>query len=520
MTSINSSHKRIDKVSSDSAAVGFDLLSSLTYMSVLTIGDLPRDRVLEQCALQDSKTSIFFDYIYRLVKRLGMEYTRAFQVVSERARPENVKSLLLRFAASISSGESEQEFIVQEAKTEGERYANQYEGSVENLKKWTDAYAAILISVTLIMVVSLVSSMMGSLSQSFIMIMAFAVFFITSIGVYIIYKSAPVEQVNYERPDYTSGSRRSARRWLLGLVPLGIVLAVLIGPRLGLIGGSSFAFFMVGLSLAPAGFLAWRDSARISKLDSEVPTFLRSLGSVAGATGFTITQALTKIDTRSMGTLRRYIDPLRTRLAARLPVKACWGRFRDETGSELVNRTTHMMLDGTELGGKPDMVGQICSEYAQNVTRMRARRFLASSTFSFLTVPMHATTTFILVFVLHIISGFSQRLSAVSLGDAVTTGQQAGDLATPTGAALQGSAVSATAGVAGNISLFQAQDMGTTTAVILLVITILTIANALAPKFASGGSDLKIASYLSVMCLISGAVLAVVPVVTSRIFAP
>ena len=241
MTSTNSSHKRIAKVSSDSAAVGFDLLSNLTYMSVLAIGDLPRDRILEQCARQNSKASVFFDSVYRLVKRLGMEYTRAFQIVSQKARPNNVKSLLLRFAASISSGESEQDFIVQEAKAEGERYANEYERSVENLKKWTDAYAAILISVTLIMVVSLVSSMMGSISQSFIMIMAFAVFFITSIGAYIIYKSAPVEQVTYDPPEYPSGTRRLARRWLLALTPLGILLAALLGPRFGVVGHHAYA---------------------------------------------------------------------------------------------------------------------------------------------------------------------------------------------------------------------------------------------------------------------------------------
>jgi len=305
---------------------------------------------------------------------------------------------------------------------------------------------------------------------------------------------------------------------VLALAPVGVLLAALLGPRFGVVGGFSFAFLVVGLCLAPAGFLAWRDSARVSKLDSEFPTFLRSLGNVAGATGFTITQALTKIDTRSMGSLKTYIDRLDVRLTARLPVKKCWDRFRDETGSELVNRATHMLVDGTELGGRPDRVGQICSEYAQNVTQLRARRFLASSTFSYLAVPMHATTTFILVFVLHIISGFNQRLSAVSLGQGVTPGQPMTDLAAPAGAASQGVAVPDPAGVAGSISIFEAQDMGAITAIILSVITILTIAKALAPKFASGGSNLKIASYLSLMCLISGAVLGVVPAVTAKIF--
>ena len=180
--------KRIDRVSSDNLVIGFDLLSNLHYMAVLAIGSLARNQILQQCARQRLATSVYFEYISLLTSRLGFEYTKAFQLVSEKARASNVKSLLLRFAASISSGESEKEFVSQEAKTEIERYTNEYEKSIENLRKWTDAYAAILISVTLIMVVSLVSSMMGSLEQSFVVIMAFALFFITSIGVYIIYK--------------------------------------------------------------------------------------------------------------------------------------------------------------------------------------------------------------------------------------------------------------------------------------------------------------------------------------------
>ena len=323
MTSTNSSPKRIAKVSSDSAAIGFDLLSSLTYMSVLSIGNLPRDNVLEECGRQDSKTSVFFEYVHRLVKRLGMEYTRAFQLVSERETPENVKSLLLRFSASISSGESEKEFIIQETKAEFERYGNEYERNIENLRKWTHAYAAILISVTLIMVVSLVSSMMGSLAQSFVMIMAFAVFFITCAGIFIIYKSAPVEKVTYDRAEYSTRNRTLSRRFLMTLVPVGLVVALLVGPRFGLEGGISIAFLSIGVSWLPTSFLAWKDRGRVTELGSELPTFLRTLGNVAGSTGYTITQALSKIDTQSMGSLKNYINPLNSRLSARLPVESC-----------------------------------------------------------------------------------------------------------------------------------------------------------------------------------------------------
>ena len=139
MSFTRSSHRLIGKVSSDNLTVGFDLLSNLTYMSVLSLGSLPRDQVLERCARQQLKTAVFFDFIYVMAKRVGMEYTRAFQLAAEKANASSIKSLLLRFAASISSGESERDFVIEEAETEGERYGNEYERGVENLRKWTDA---------------------------------------------------------------------------------------------------------------------------------------------------------------------------------------------------------------------------------------------------------------------------------------------------------------------------------------------------------------------------------------------
>ena len=58
MSSTGSSLKPIDKVSSDNLDVGFDLLTNLTYMSVLSLGSLSRDPILEHCARPRLKTAV------------------------------------------------------------------------------------------------------------------------------------------------------------------------------------------------------------------------------------------------------------------------------------------------------------------------------------------------------------------------------------------------------------------------------------------------------------------------------
>ena len=170
-------------------------------MLVLSIGGLQRDRVLESCGDLKLKTAVFFEYIYVLANRVGLEYSEAFRLVAGRAGASRVKSLLLRFAAALGSGESEQDFILEETRLEGDRYGNEYDRSVENLRKWSDAYSAILVSVSLIMVVSLVSTLLGSLDVNFVILMAFTLFCVTSIGVFLIYKVAPFEDFTYDSPD-------------------------------------------------------------------------------------------------------------------------------------------------------------------------------------------------------------------------------------------------------------------------------------------------------------------------------
>ena len=517
MSSTTSSHRRTDKVTSDDRLIGFDLLSNLTHMAVLTLGTLPRNQVMDSVSRLNLQTAVVFEDIQLLAQRLGYEYTRAFQLVSDKVNSSGLKSLLLRFAAAISSGESEKEFVAQEAASEGERYANEYERSVENLRKWTDAYAAILISVTLIMVVSLVSTLIGSLNQYFILIMAFGFFFMTSIGVYIIAKVAPGEKTLYSSPRSITNKKPMGKLLFWGFAPLGVMAAALLAPRFGLLPGAAVAFISIGVSLFPVGVFAWKENGRIQKLDDELPTFLRSVGNVAGASGVTLHEALNRIDTKSMGSLETHIDRLNIRLGARLPSNDCWEAFKEETGSELVSRATHMLVEGSELGGQSDKVGDICSSYALNVTQLRTKRAITASTFSFLTLPMHATMAFILVFVLQIVSSFSTKLADASSEIPGTEGPQFNlpeNLATPPGITMptQG-------GMGAGLDIFGAPDMTLVTFMIVMVVGMLTLANSLAPKFASGGSNFLVLSYFSVMSIVSGLVLGIVPIVTAFIFA-
>jgi len=519
MNSTTSSPKQIEKVSSDNIVVGFDLLSNLTYMSVLSIGGLPRDRLLESCGELKLRTAVFFEYIHVLAARVGLEYSEAFRLVADRAKASSVKSLLLRFAAALGSGESEQEFIEEETRLEGQRYGNEYERSVENLRKWSDAYSAILVSVSLIMVVSLVSTLLGSLDANFVVLMAFTLFCVTSIGVFLIYKVAPYEAFTYDSIDGAPEARKRSRLCLLLGAPVGLVFALVLGSQFEIIFGAGVGFLVFGIALLPAGFYAWKDDGAVGQIDSEIQTFIRSVGEIAGSTGSTLTESIRRFDARSLPNLEPYINRLHTRLSASLPTANCWERFRAETGSELVNRSTVMLVDGSERGGRADKVGEIAGDFSLKISQLRATRNLAASTFSYLSFPMHATVVFILVFVFQIVAVFSNKLKDVqteaiegTIGNAMVN---VSNVEAPPGITLP----SGTDGLTNPLgTMFGVNDLGTMSVVIVFCIAVLTVANSLAPKFASGGSNLKIASYISLMCILTGGLMSVIPMLTDTLF--
>jgi len=520
MNFITSSQKPIEKVSSDDQVVGYDLFSSVTYMSILAKGGINRDRMLEYSARQRYKTAVFFEHIRTIARGMGVEYTVAFQEVAKKAKAKSIKSLLLRFSSSISSGGSEAEFIVEEARNQKLEYSNNYERSIDNLQKWTDAYSAILVAVTLIMVVSQISSLLGSTSQSFIFLMTMTLFGVTTIGVFLIYKVAPFEEFTYDTDEGITKKRKMSRllAFLIGIP--GFAIAVLIAMVIYVItddimrSGSMF-YLLLGFSLLPSGFFAWRDSQEVNGNDSELTIFFRGVGNIAGSAGITLTESLKRLDTKSLPSLKIHIDRLKTRLISGLPSKESWEIFNTETGSDLTSRTTGMLLDGVETGCPAEEVGAISADFAQNVIELRARRGLCSSSFSFLSLAMHITMTLILVFVVEIINNFNKKLAEVSegLSGGITT-----SMTTPSGLrAPPGISLPSSSDLSVGLGLGEDVNVGMMQLTIIIVIGILVVANGLAPKFTEGGHNLKILWYMSLTAICSGIVLMMIPPVTASL---
>jgi flagellar protein FlaJ len=478
------------------APTEYDLVTQLTYMSALATANVGRESLFQKTAELGYSTSGYFHRVHLVAQRLNYDYARACQLVADATNDEVVQSLLLRFSSSLASGEPETVFLARETEIQLEQYARKYERDLESLRKWSDAYVALMVSVTMVVVVSMVSMMIYSVGTLFILGLATVMIGVSALGDWIIYRTSPVEPKTHKHKE-KSKTQEQMFAVAKVLLPVGALLFAAVA-----------FFFSVGaglvaaaVAIAPVGILAFIDDRKVDQQDRDISTFLRSLGSIVGAVGTTVTEGMERLNQRSLASLEQGVRRLHVRLRSGIRPDLCWERFVSETGSELVHRSVNTFWDTMKLGGDPDQIGYLSSLFALKISLMRESRRLVSQTFMYLMVPLHAVLIGIILFVTEVMVVFATQLKsiqdqAIATTDPTTTGgidvTSVLSFASPNVAFLRGFA--------------------------LVVTLFLTAVDTWSPHCTSGGHHHKLWLYAAVMMFLSGVALMAVPFMVQGLF--
>ena len=394
-SSKTSSRRKEGRIDPDK--MGVDLFAQLTYMSAISDAGVGRSQLFEYASSLPYSCNRYFEQVHFLAKELHYDYARACRTVGQSIKEEEMRGLLLRFSGSLSSGESETEFLHREAQAQAETYGSQYEREVETLKKWTDAYVAMVVASVIVVIVAVVSMLMPDFGLPFLMFLIGTMITVTILGTWLVYRVAPHEVKTHSLSIKSPEQTRASGAWLRVLLPACLLSCVALFAI-----GTSPAWFLIvpSLVILPVGLLMRRDDKQIDRRDRDLPSVVRALGGVTSAVGTTVTDALNKIDQRSMGNLAPDIGRLRARLAAGVSPDLCWHRFVAESGSEMVRRTVQIFWDGIQLGGEPERIGLYSSLFSMKVVLLRAKRSLVASTFSWLVPAPYRPLTALLVFIL------------------------------------------------------------------------------------------------------------------------
>ena len=478
------------------APVEYDLVAQLTYMSALATANVGRENLFQKTAELGYTTSGYFHRVHLVAQRLNYDYARACQLVADATESEVVKSLLLRFSASLASGEPESVFLARETEIQLEQYTRKYERDLESLRKWTDAYVALMVSVTLVVVVSLVSMMIYSVGTAFILGLAFMMCGIAALGDWVIYRTSPVEPKTHKRAE-----KSRTQNQMLSVAKILLPAGALLGALVGFVFNIGAGMIAAGVTVAPVGILAFMDDQRVDQQDRDLSTFLRSLGSIVGAIGTTVTEGMERMNQRSLASLEQGVRRLHVRLRSGIRPDMCWDRFIAETGSELVDRSTSTFWDTIKLGGDPDAIGYLSSLFALKISLMRENRKLVSQTFMYLMLPLHAVLIGILMFVTEVMVIFAQQLNniqsqAISTTDPTTTG-----------------GIDVT-----NVLAFASPNVAFIRGFALVVVLFLTVVDTWSPHATAGGHHHKVWAYAAVMMVISGLGLMLIPHMVGGLF--
>lgn len=483
--------------------VADDLLFLLTYMASIATADIDRNELFKHTSEQKYELSIYFKRVYTLAAKWSYAYSKACKFISKKAKFAVLKEFFGRMASAMSSGEPEKEFLKNEMSTTESIYSNNYERSIEALKKWTDGYTALLISTTLIVMVILLSTMLYPLGEihqtAFVISLVMVV--ICGIGVFTIRDAAPFE---FRVHSLETGSKEQEiiKLFCRALLPAGFIVTLgllLLQIPLGYIMIVAAAF------IAPIGVMAVIDDGKITDRDFDFPAFIKTLGSLAGTMGTNPNIAMNHLDRETVGSLEPLVNTLHKSLSLELSPSLCWDRFIRDSGSELMNRCTRIFNDAIKLGGDPAEIGRIVSSSSLAIVLLRMKRKPVSANFAGLVMLLHFAMSALLIFIIEIIVAFNKALAQMFESSGLAEG-------------VDGSMTGMT-GLAGSFGSTSPAELIFLYQFTIAAVLILTIADTAALTVADGGAKCKVFFYGAMITAISGLVMLVVPVLVSTMFA-
>jgi archaeal flagellar protein FlaJ len=490
----NSTDKKLPPFNSD--LIGVDLFCHITYMSSLATANLPRNQLFEYSARLPYNSSKYIRNIFFMAKRLNYDYSEACRVVGETTKEAEPKALLLRMSGALASGEKESDFLAREAFVLGEKYGDEYERCVESLKKWTDAFVSLILSASLVVVISVVSMLIFPSSPTFIALITWLMLMTTGLGVWIMYRATPKEIKTHtlkRTSKLQSMSQLLFRYFTLPALILALIVALIFKLDIGVM------LLAAGIILLPPGLFAVRNDRKIDKIDNDIAAFLRSLGGITKAIGTTVTEAVSRLDFNSLGSLRNGVKQLNNSLVFGIRPDLCWKKFVEDTGSEQVNRAVRIFWDANAIGGDPAKVGNQASMFAMKISLLRGKRQMISGGFTYLCITMHVALAILLIGIYNILLSFSEAI-----------GKMSGTLSEGMDALTQ----------LPTFSFFSqgGSELQILNLMVMAMVIMLTFVNASTIKIVEGGHNLKIAFFLGITMIISGFAMLMVPGMVQGVF--
>jgi flagellar protein FlaJ len=354
-----------------------------------------------------------FERINTLARTWHYGFVSALEEVSRGAKSKLLKEFLERFSQMLKTGEHYDRFLMMEHEAYTVAYEAEYERALKSMENLGNAYSAIITSVTFIAItLTLTQALMGGGSNSVTSQLAFALVATLLMSVLVLYLVSPVDKFVYLNHDLRIPKEFQRLRKLLPIsIAIGSVASVLLSyfaPKGPLIGWALLGF---AIPILPVGILANRADNVIKTRENAFPTFIRTLGTTAGITGYSTAKTTKLLLVRDFGVLTTPVRALHARLSIGVDTGLCWKSLASECGSETIRIFSGVYDATVSLGGDPGEIGKMISRNMIRRLVLRAKRIQVANGIRTMIYPLHVIECALLSFMTTLLEFLLQMMT-------------------------------------------------------------------------------------------------------------
>jgi len=356
-----------------------------------------------------------FGSVTRLMKKIGtlveigIDLPRSIEITRKEARLPYLRDFLQRLAQVTKIGEDVIAFLNKEYNTFMIMYSSESERSNTRLRRFTEAYSAILSSAALVVLIMIFAGMFWGGGVQLINFTVPAVIMLYAIFAMIFYLGSPVlKLVSREgRSEALSQYLKLDKFALWGTLILYVCSMTLLifGFVPGYLGIMLCMFS--GLPALIVGRLGRAKLNMIGSLDERFPEFIMMLSTSLATMGASIIQSFRDISRLDFGKLSPHIKRMALRLELGISKEVSWSTFKRETSSELMRIHVDAFAQANSYGAPAKLTGPVITNSAIFLLTLRKRVEETAALMKGIAVPMTPILCAIMGLVMAIVETFS-----------------------------------------------------------------------------------------------------------------
>ncbi len=389
----------------------------ITHMGVLATSQMTRVDLLLKLSHTEAYGYLAKETgrIHALIFYWHVSFPVACRFIAQRTPSVLFSDFLDRMAHSVQAGQDFGEFVISEQTVVMNDFMTMYQDSLNSIDMIKEMFISMCMSLIFIVAFAIIMPIITGM-DSIVLLGGAIILFIGTEFVILLYarSKVPADRIWHTLEIETSADRRI--KWSLPvslffcIIFTGIVVAFSKLPTT----------IMFAVSLTPlllTGLIARTEENKIKRYDNNFGAFIRSLGGAAGSRSGLILESLKELTSHDFGPLSENVNNLYKRLRTRLSTPRSWEHFAAGTGSNLIERFATMFVEGTNVGGKPAIIGDIISANFMSILSMRKLRYSSASSLIGVLYGMTAGIAGTMFLSVSIIAMLAKMFSNVSIPD-------------------------------------------------------------------------------------------------------